>query len=263
LTFSGRTLELQHLVTHLPPHLPLLVITAHSDPSTLPLFASRPPSSCILLPAPIPISETSAFGLAAPTISTTVALALGDAIAMATARRLHPFPADVFKLHHPGGAIGAALKPKEGPPTMGDIATLVADVPVVTKHSTTLTGSKHLSPTALDVLLAAARSSSGWVRTTPTSILAPLRIQQLGLHGPDALDVPVHALGAVEKGDWISVPATSSVEEAKGWVRGMREGGDGRGKLFLRKGTVLGIVDGKGEVSGVVEIEELGLELDD
>jgi len=66
----------------------------------------------ISLPAPIHEDEESSFGLSAPTSSTTVALALGDALALATAQRLHNTPergpAEVFKSFHPGGAIGAA-----------------------------------------------------------------------------------------------------------------------------------------------------------
>jgi len=66
----------------------------------------------ISLPAPIHEDEESSFGLSAPTSSTTVALALGDALALATAQRLHNAPergpAEVFKSFHPGGAIGAA-----------------------------------------------------------------------------------------------------------------------------------------------------------
>lgn len=60
---------------------------------------------------------------------------------------------------------------------------------------------------------------------------------------------------AIEKPDWISIPAGSSVLEARQWVLAMREGP--RGKDFLKEGTVMGIVDAKGEVSAVVEIEDV------
>jgi hypothetical protein len=66
----------------------------------------------ILLPAPIHEGEEASFGVSAPTSSTTVALSLGDALAIATARKLHTAtgksPAEVFRGFHPGGAIGAA-----------------------------------------------------------------------------------------------------------------------------------------------------------
>lgn len=59
----------------------------------------------------------------------------------------------------------------------------------------------------------------------------------------------------VEKADWISVLESNSVLEAKDWILGMREGE--RGKDFLKEGTILGVVDSKGGVSGVVEIEDV------
>ena len=66
----------------------------------------------ILLPAPVHEDEEASFGVRAPTSSTTVALSLGDALAIAAARKLHTAtgksPAEVFRGFHPGGAIGAA-----------------------------------------------------------------------------------------------------------------------------------------------------------
>lgn len=61
----------------------------------------------------------------------------------------------------------------------------------------------------------------------------------------------------IERSDWISVLGTSSVEEVRDWIRSLRNKGDRRGRDFLRKGTVLGVVDGKGEIGGVVEIEDV------
>lgn len=250
-TFSGRTYELSALLKHIPHHHPLMINTSHTHPSTCPLFAHRPASNCILLPAPIPVSETTSFGVPAPTTSTTTALVLSDALAIAVARRLYPQPADVFHKYHPGGAIGDTAKVL-GPRRMSDIAIQVASAPIVSKHPATAS-----SPTltALDILLTAARSASGWVRLPSGAIIAPRQIQSLG--GKN-LDAPVHGLGSamvVEKGDWISIPAGSTVEEAREWIEGMRR--SDRGRAFLKEGTVLGVVDGKGEVSGVVEIEEV------
>ena len=106
ITFSGRTPELLNLLPYLPLDIALIAVTSHISPSTCPLFESRSPDLSILLPAPIPISEVESFGVAAPTTSTTVALALTDALAMAVARRLHLDASAVFQGYHPGGAIG-------------------------------------------------------------------------------------------------------------------------------------------------------------
>lgn len=257
ITFSGRTLELQALLRHIRPSLPLLVLTSHMDPATCPLFNNRPPANCILLPAPIHTSETLSFGLPAPMTSTTVALALGDAIALAVANHLHPSPQAVFEAHHPGGAIGASASAKKYK-TMGDIAIPISSVPIARPRSLAPVAATEDSPvfavTALDVLLAAARSPSGWVLLSPFIIAAPRRIQDLGPH----LDRSFNTLEDgffVEKADWISVPASNTVAETRAWIEEMRRGK--RGRTFLRRGTLLGIVDGMGDVSGVVEIEDV------
>ena len=106
VTFSGRTPELLNLLPYLPSQSALIAVTSHLSPSTCPLLESRPSHLSILLPAPIPVSEAESFGVAAPTTSTTVSLALTDALAMAVARRLHVDPSAIFQGYHPGGVIG-------------------------------------------------------------------------------------------------------------------------------------------------------------
>ncbi|KAL8733823.1 MAG: hypothetical protein Q9181_003424 [Wetmoreana brouardii] len=249
LTYSGRTPEILSLLPFLPLDVPLVAVTSYSDVSSCPLFAHRPPSSCILLPAPIPRSEVEVLGVPAPTSSTTTALALTDALALAVARHLHPSPLTVFHRYHPGGAIGAKAA-QTSPQLMGATAIRVDDVPVMTPWPA------HGAPTILDAILTAARSTSGWVRPMPESIITPRQIQRIGR----ILDVtnPMCSLTngiIIEKGDWISIPAANSVQEARDWIVQMRQ--TERGKTFLKKGTVLGIVDAQQSVSGVVEIEDV------
>ncbi|KAL4804338.1 hypothetical protein BDV18DRAFT_29869 [Aspergillus unguis] len=112
ISFSGRTPELLLLLPHIPPTVTVIALTSHTHPSTCPLLSFNSSDMGILLPAPIHEDEESSIGVSAPTSSTTVALSLGDALAIATARRLHTTPgrgpAEVFKSFHPGGSIGAA-----------------------------------------------------------------------------------------------------------------------------------------------------------
>ncbi|KAL6238847.1 hypothetical protein BDW75DRAFT_189051 [Aspergillus navahoensis] len=112
ISFSGRTPELLLLLPHIPPTVTIIALTSHLNPSTCPLLSFQPLNRGILLPAPIHEDEETSIGVCAPTSSTTVALSLGDALAIATARKLHTTPgrgpAEVFKSFHPGGAIGAA-----------------------------------------------------------------------------------------------------------------------------------------------------------
>ncbi|KAJ6072862.1 hypothetical protein N7467_010947 [Penicillium canescens] len=113
ISFSGRSPELLSLLPHIPATVPIIALTSHIHPCACPLLSLHGPSGMgILLPAPIHEDEDASFGVSAPTSSTTVALSLGDALAIATARKLHTTPgkgpAEVFRGFHPGGAIGAA-----------------------------------------------------------------------------------------------------------------------------------------------------------
>jgi len=177
-----------------------------------------------------------------------VALALGDALALAVARRLHNLPGkgptEVFHSFHPGGAIGQRVA-ENGPKRMADIATTVDQIPIVRPHA-------NSELRALHIMVEAVRSPGGWVRVHPRKMIAPRQIQKLR-----DMDCPVSQLGdiVVERTDWISVLAQSTVDEAREWIERMRE--EPRGRTFLKPGTILGIVDEKGEVSGVVEIEDV------
>lgn len=139
ITFSGKTPELLNLLPHLPAELPLIALTSHTSYHTLPLVGER--GNTILLPTPIPESEVASFGIAAPTTSTTVTMALGDALALASADRLHSCtgagepvgPREVFRRNHPGGAIGIAnslLMDKGGVERIRALAVCWADIPI-------------------------------------------------------------------------------------------------------------------------------------
>ncbi|KAL9019197.1 MAG: hypothetical protein Q9185_003506 [Variospora sp. 1 TL-2023] len=190
-----------------------------------------------------------AFGVPAPTSSTTAALALTDALTLAVARRLHSDPKRVFLLHHPGGAIGARMAPT-GPQLMADISIKVQDVPVVTPRLV------QEGADIQDAILTAARSVSGWVRPSPETVISPRQIQRLGCRAN--LSQPLSLIApeiAVEEVDWISIEAANSVQEARDWIRRMRQ--SSRGKTFLKRGTIIGTVDAQRCKSGVVEIESI------
>ncbi len=246
VSYSGRTPELFSLISHLSFDTPLIALTSHIRPSDCPLLANH--FNGTLLPAPVHETEKISFGVSAPTTSTTVALAIGDALAIAVARRLHNLPgkgpAEVFHGFHPGGAIGQSVA-EPGPRRMADLATMVDQVPIAQPRT-------DLELQALDVMLAAVRSPGGWVRVHPIKLIAPRQIQKLR-----DMDRPLSELAdiVIEKGDWISVEAKSTVQEARDWIVEMRV--NHGGKAFLKPGTILGIVDGKGHVSGVVEIEDV------
>jgi arabinose-5-phosphate isomerase len=100
LSWSGETVELRDLVHHAGrPRVALIAMTAAAD-STLAKAAD------IVLTLPR-AKEACPHGLA-PTTSTTMQLALGDALAVALLES-RGFTASDFRLFHPGGKLGASL----------------------------------------------------------------------------------------------------------------------------------------------------------
>jgi arabinose-5-phosphate isomerase len=101
LSNSGETAELADIVAHSRRFaLPLVGITARPD-STL----ARSADVALILPK---AAEACPMGLA-PTTSTTMQIALGDAIAVALLTR-RGFTAADFREIHPGGRLGARLR---------------------------------------------------------------------------------------------------------------------------------------------------------
>lgn len=101
LSNSGETAELADLISHTRRFgVPLVAVTGR-DASTL----ARAADVTLVLP---PASEACPMGLA-PTTSTTMQLALGDALAVALLTRRGFGPSD-FQRFHPGGRLGSKLQ---------------------------------------------------------------------------------------------------------------------------------------------------------
>lgn len=100
LSWSGGTQELAGLLNYLKRFsIPLIAITSNADSQ---LGSSA--DICLALPK---AKEACPNGLA-PTTSTTMQLALGDALAVALLEQRNFSPSD-FKNFHPGGKLGASL----------------------------------------------------------------------------------------------------------------------------------------------------------
>lgn len=105
ISYSGRTPELLNTVRHIPQETQIIALTSHLEVEGCPLLVERP--SAILLPAPIHELEEVSFGVNAPSTSATVALVIGQSLAISAAQKLHGTDMQrVFKRNHPGGAIG-------------------------------------------------------------------------------------------------------------------------------------------------------------
>jgi arabinose-5-phosphate isomerase len=116
LSKSGETKELGDLIAYCRRfQTPLISMTAKADSAL-----GRAGDHLLLTPdAPEACGETRA-----PTTSTTLMMALGDALAVALLER-RGFTASDFKTFHPGGALGAALA------SVGDIMHAGAAMPIV------------------------------------------------------------------------------------------------------------------------------------
>lgn len=236
ITFSGKTPELLSLIPHFDPSLPLIVLTSHTHPSTCEIVKRR--ADTILLPAPIHRSEIDSFGFPAPTTSTTMALAIGDALAVVISNELHIDVAAVFSQYHPGGAIGAAAQTQK----LSDLAIRFHDIPDL--------GNKRA--TGVQVLMSGYRSASGWVRQGEDYLMSPRNIKRLQT---DHMDEPATEIGGlvVHRKNWIPIPAVTSLARAKEWVGSMRQTALS-GKY--NDDTILLVMDDD-EVTGVMEIGDL------
>ncbi len=100
LSWSGETPELAHIVTYARRFaIPVVAVTSNRDSAL-----GRQADLCLCLPA---AEEACPNGLA-PTTSTTMQLAIGDALAVALLEA-KGFSAHDFKTYHPGGKLGAQL----------------------------------------------------------------------------------------------------------------------------------------------------------
>lgn len=107
LSRSGETEEVVSLAEILRQDgVPIISITGSSGPGT--------PKNTLARLATVALSignaKEASEDLLAPTCSTTSTMALGDALALALARRLR-FTADDFARRHPGGTLGGLLRP--------------------------------------------------------------------------------------------------------------------------------------------------------
>lgn len=116
LSNSGETAELADLITYCTNHgIPIVAVTG-SKSSTL----GRAATICVDYGT---LSEVCINGLA-PTTSTTLQLAICDALAVGLSK-LAGMTAEDFRRYHPGGLLGAHLK------TVGEVMRVGADLPFV------------------------------------------------------------------------------------------------------------------------------------
>ncbi|WP_062226298.1 KpsF/GutQ family sugar-phosphate isomerase [Aureimonas frigidaquae] len=100
ISWSGETVELKDLVTYCNRHqVPLIALTSQPNSAL-----GRAANHCLIMPRS---KEACPHGLA-PTTSTLMQLAMGDALAVALLEARQFTPAN-FRTYHPGGKLGSAL----------------------------------------------------------------------------------------------------------------------------------------------------------
>jgi arabinose-5-phosphate isomerase len=101
LSKSGEVRELTDVITYAKRlGVPLIAMTAAAN------SALGKAADILLL---LPDAPEATAGVNAPTTSTTLQIALGDALAVAVLER-RGFTADDFRIYHPGGKLGAMLR---------------------------------------------------------------------------------------------------------------------------------------------------------
>ncbi|MBN8551864.1 MAG: KpsF/GutQ family sugar-phosphate isomerase [Caulobacterales bacterium] len=116
LSKSGETRELADVIAYAKRFgAPLIGMTAYAD------SALGRQSDILLL---LPTAPEATGQVDAPTTSTTLQIALGDALAVALLERAG-FTAQDFRIFHPGGKLGAMLR------TVGDLMHGAAELPMV------------------------------------------------------------------------------------------------------------------------------------
>ena len=137
LSKSGETKELADMLGYAKRYsIPLIGMTAKAD-STLGRTAD------ILLA--VPDAAEACAETNAPTTSTTLMIALGDALAVALLES-KGFKADHFKVFHPGGKLGAMLR------TASDLMHKSAELPLVQAGATFIDAIKSMSGKGFGVL---------------------------------------------------------------------------------------------------------------
>ncbi|EOO02907.1 putative sis domain-containing protein [Phaeoacremonium minimum UCRPA7] len=251
ITFSGKTPELLTLLPHIDRSLPLIVLTSHTRPEACELVRQRP--DIILLPAPIHEPETVSFGVSAPTTSTTMALAVGDALAIVASREIHPSVCSVFAKNHPGGAIGAAFKK---PQTVKELAVSWHDIPCVGGGGAKAKakGKRPGPVTAGDVLKAGYASETGWVRVHDEEVVSPRRMQRLSA---SELARPLDELPwlAVGRRNFISLCSSTRPQRALDWIQSIQLSGED-GEDACDADSIIAVLE-KGEIVGVLEVAQL------
>ena len=220
LSNSGETSELADLVAHTRRFgIPLVAITGRTGSAL-----ARAADVVLLLPA---APEACPMGLT-PTTSTTMQVALGDALAVALLTR-RGFTAHEFSAFHPGGRLGAQLRRVADLMHKGDAVPLAPEATAMDQALLLMTGKGFgcLGALAPDGRLSGILTDGDLRRAMGPGLLAS-RVADVMNRAPR------------------TIRATALAAEA---LRAMNEG--------ARPVTALFVLDGAGRPEGILHIHDL------
>jgi len=137
LSWSGNTRELVDLINYTRRSgIPLIAVTGNANSKL-----AQASDVALILPK---VTEACPHNLA-PTTSTTLQIAIGDALATAILRR-KDFNPGSFHRFHPGGQLGASLAP------LSEIAVSGGDLPLVRSDATVLEVISELTAKSLGIV---------------------------------------------------------------------------------------------------------------
>ncbi|GMV25737.1 MAG: putative phosphosugar isomerase [Phycisphaerae bacterium] len=230
ISFSGETEEVVNLAAVLRQDgLPIISITGRAASQD----RSRPPSSLERL-ATVALRlgvEAEAFGVA-PTTSTTATAALGDALALAAARRQNHTDND-FARRHPGGSLGGLLRPVK------EVLRFVAgkNLPLA-PQSASVRG-------ALEAAATVARRPGALLVVDATGRLAGIftdgDLRRLVLTNPAALDQPIERVMTRTPR---TLPASAMVRDAVHMIQEHRQ-------------DEIPVIDDDGKPVGILDVQDL------
>jgi arabinose-5-phosphate isomerase len=226
LSHSGQTEEVVALAATLRQDgLPIIAITrgGGDSPSSLEQLADA------VLAAGV---RDEPGGFLAPTASTTAAMAIGDALALAVARRRN-FTTDDFARRHPGGTLGGMLRP------VGDLLRFRVDqnLPLVPASGTVAE--------ALRLSSAAGRRPGALLIVDDAGVLAGIftdgDLRRLVLRDPAELDKPVTDVMTRTPR---TLPHTATAADAANLFR-------------LHRQDEIPVIDDAGRPVGVLDVQDL------
>ena len=224
LSFSGQTEELVNLGAILKANdIPTIGISSNPDSAMARL--------CTVHISLGSMKEACPLNLA-PTTSTTATLAIGDTLALAQAKRRQLKHED-FKKHHPGGLLGAGLKP------VSDLMRFKIGInAVIVRHDATLEDAIRSSNPSIQSSVIMLVDESGRLRGTFTDTDLRRHLQE---HGPTGMSSSIGQV-MTPSGDTLTID--SLVRDAV--------------ELFTREGRrQIGVLDADGTPIGIIDVDDL------